>query len=228
MLIAPSLLAADFANLEKEVRRVDNADFLHIDVMDGAFVPNLSLGPGLVAALREKTRLVFDVHLMLMHPLQFIKAFADAGADLITFHPESGDDPAQVIAKIKACGKQAGLAIKPATAPEEIFPYLEGLYMVTIMSVEPGFGGQKMMPETLKKAKVLKARCPGLLIEVDGGVDRQTISLCEAAGIDIAVAGTAVFGAPDPEAAVAHFASYGPGHEALRSRMKASFFADGA
>lgn len=202
MLISPSLLAADFSDLRNELRRIQSADMLHVDVMDGHFVPNISIGPGVIKAIRPHSGLPFDVHLMMEHPFPYIRAFASAGADNITFHPECADDTQETINEIKACGKKAGLAIKPATPAEAVFPFGEQLYIVTIMSVEPGFGGQKMIPETLKKAKEIKDRFPHILIEVDGGVSRETRALCQEAGIEVLVAGTAVFGAPSPEAEI--------------------------
>lgn len=198
MLVSPSLLAADFSALAAEIERIPNADMLHIDVMDGVFVPNISIGPGVVKALRGKTALPFDVHLMIQHPLQYIEEFAASGADSITFHPECGDDPAQVVDAILASEKKAGFAIKPKTDTEVVFGQAERLYMVTIMSVEPGFGGQEMMVHTLEKIQIIKKRFPHILIEVDGGVNRETAELCKEAGADILVAGTAVFGAVDP------------------------------
>ena len=205
MLVSPSLLAADFSALAAEIERIPNADMLHIDVMDGVFVPNISIGPGVVQALRGKTALPFDVHLMIQRPLPYIEAFAASGADSITFHPECGDDPAQVVDAILACGKKAGFAIKPQTDAEVVFGQAERLYMVTIMSVEPGFGGQEMMVHTLEKIQMIKKRFPHILIEVDGGVNRETAVLCKDAGADILVAGTAVFGANDPVAEISFF-----------------------
>lgn len=202
MLISPSLLAADFSDLRSELKRIRSADMLHVDVMDGHFVPNISIGPGVVKAIRPHTALPFDVHLMLEHPLSYIRAFASAGADNITFHPECADDTRETIREITACGKKAGLAIKPATPAEAVFPFGEQLYIVTIMSVEPGFGGQRMIPETLKKAREIKERFPHILIEADGGVSRETLSLCQAFGIDVLVAGTAIFGTPSPQAEI--------------------------
>lgn len=198
MLVSPSLLAADFAALASEITRIPNADMLHVDVMDGIFVPNISIGPGVIQAIRGKTDLPFDVHLMIQRPLRYIETFAASGADSITFHPECEDDPEKVVDAILACGKKAGYAIKPNTAADEVFGQGERLYMVTIMSVEPGFGGQEMMVHTLEKIKVIKKRFPHILIEVDGGVNRETAVLCKNAGADILVAGTAIFRASDP------------------------------
>lgn len=204
MKISPSLLAADFSALGEEVKRVSSADMLHLDIMDGNFVPNISIGPGVVQALRGKTDLFFDVHLMLQHPLSYIEKFVQAGADSITFHPECPDDTAAVLEEIRQHGKKAGLAIKPKTPVSEIMPYGDRLYMVTVMSVEPGFGGQKLMPETLLKVREIKKAFPHILVEVDGGVNRETLQLCRDAGVDILVAGTAVFAAKDAKAEIAY------------------------
>ena len=203
MYIAPSLLAADFSALGQEIARIPSAEMLHIDVMDGRFVPNLSMGPQIVAALRDKTEQIFDVHLMLEHPLPYIESFRRAGADIITFHIECGDDPAELIRAIRNCGAKAGIAVKPGTPVESLFPYGADLHLVTVMTVEPGFGGQKLMPGPLEKIAVLKQKFPQILAEVDGGVNLETAGLCKEAGTDVLVAGTAVFQAEDPERAIA-------------------------
>ncbi len=150
MLIAPSLLAADFSALAQDVARVEGADMLHIDVMDGVFVPNISMGPAVVCALRDKTSLFFDVHLMLVHPLPYIETFRKAGADSITFHVECADDPNLVIDRILQCGAEAGVALKPATGAEAIGEWGSKISRATVMAVEPGFGGQRMMPGPLQ------------------------------------------------------------------------------
>ena len=201
--IAPSLLAADFSALGAEVERVRQAEILHIDIMDGNFVPNLSMGPQVVQALRPKTQQVFDVHLMLLHPLAYIPVFRRAGADWLTFHVECADDPAKVIQAIAESGAKPGLAIKPGTPVEALYPYGNKLCCVTVMTVEPGFGGQAFQEAPLEKVRALKARFPHLVVEVDGGVCPETAPLCRQAGADVLIAGTAVFGAPDPAAAMA-------------------------
>lgn len=204
MLIAPSVLASDFTNLESEVKRVASADFIHLDIMDGHFVPNISFGPDVVKQLRPKTRVPFDVHLMIFHPLQYLDRFVEAGADIICFHLECGDDTREVIDAIKARGLKAAVAIKPGTPVEEVYPFAEELFMVLVMTVEPGFGGQSFMPDMMEKVRTLKAKFPQLLVEVDGGINRSTIMEAKAAGVDICVAGTGVFKAEDPEAEIAY------------------------
>ena len=201
--IAPSLLAADFSALGREIARVPEAELLHIDVMDGVFVPNLSMGPQIVEALRDKTRQIFDVHLMLLHPARYIPVFRKAGADWLTFHVECEDDPEEVLQAIQASGAKAGMALKPGTSPQALFPYGERLHSVTIMTVEPGFGGQVLQREPLEKIRVLKERFPHLHLEVDGGVNAETARQVVEAGADVLVAGSAVYGAPDPAAAIA-------------------------
>lgn len=207
---APSLLAADFCNLERELMRVRRAgaSYLHLDVMDGLFVPNISFGIPVIASLRAVSDLFFDVHLMISDPARYIDAFAAAGADLINFHLEAAkgksDDKSHIILlleKIRSLGKKNALTIKPATDPRDLAPYLSALDMVLIMSVEPGFGGQKFMPESLEKVRYLRSERErlglGFEIEIDGGIGSGNIALVAAAGVDIAVAGSSLFGAPD-------------------------------
>ena len=158
--VAPSLLAADFSALGAELKKVREAEILHIDIMDGNFVPNLTMGPQVVKALRGKTDQEFDLHLMLRHPLQYVPIFREAGADWITFHIECDDDPRTVLASIEASGAKPGIAIKPGTPVEELFPFGEQLHHVTVMTVEPGFGGQKLQEWPLKKGGTLKAHFP--------------------------------------------------------------------
>ncbi|MDD7646231.1 MAG: ribulose-phosphate 3-epimerase [Ruminococcus bromii] len=197
MKIAPSMLASDYTRMGECVRAVQDADWLHLDIMDGHFVPNISFGPDVVHALRPLTDMPFDVHLMLSHPKRYVQKFADAGADILTFHVECEDDIEETLAEIERCGMKPSLSLKPGTPVEALFPYLDRLYMVLVMTVEPGFGGQKFMPEQLEKVRALRARRPELLIEVDGGVNRETAAACRAAGVDVAVAGTSVFRAAD-------------------------------
>ena len=191
------MLASDYTRMGECVRAVQDADWLHLDIMDGHFVPNISFGPDVVHALRPLTNMPFDVHLMLSHPKRYVQKFADAGADILTFHVECEDDIEETLAEIERCGMKPSLSLKPGTPVEALFPYLDRLYMILVMTVEPGFGGQKFMPEQLEKVRALRARRSELLIEVDGGVNRETAAACRAAGVDVAVAGTSVFRATD-------------------------------
>lgn len=204
MFVAPSVLASDFTNLTKEMEKVRTADYIHLDIMDGHFVPNISFGPDVVKQLRSKTEVPFDVHLMISHPLKYLDRFAEAGADVISFHVECDDDTQEVIDRIIELGIKPALTLKPGTPVEELYPYLDKLFMVLIMTVEPGFGGQKFMADQMDKIRKIKERCPNLLVEVDGGVNRETIHICKEAGADICVAGTAVFKAEDPAAEIAY------------------------
>lgn len=201
MKIAPSVLAADFLNLKGEMEKVKTADFIHLDIMDGHFVPNISYGPDVVKFLKKVSDVPFDVHLMISHPLKYLDTFKDT-ADVISFHIECEDDTDEVIDKIISMGKKPAVALKPGTPVEEVYKYCHKLYMVLVMTVEPGFGGQSFMAEQMEKVKKLKEKFPELLVEADGGINAKTASVCKAAGLDIAVAGTAVFRAEDPAAAI--------------------------
>jgi ribulose-phosphate 3-epimerase len=201
--VAPSILAADFGNLNAEIKRVSDAgaDLLHLDIMDGHFVPNLTMGPPLVKSIRKASELIFDAHLMITDPLKYAPAFIESGADHITFHVELDYDPAEVIKVIKDCGATAGICVKPKTPVESIFPYLDDVEMVLIMTVEPGFGGQSFMADMMPKISTLREeiRRRGLKvhIQVDGGIDGVTVETTARAGGNMMVAGTSVFRHPE-------------------------------
>ncbi len=209
MYIAPSLLSCDFSRFGEEIARMDKAgaDFMHLDVMDAHFVPNLTFGAPVLKWVRGYSDKPFDVHLMISEPLKYIDDFAAAGADIITFHVECDSNILDTLEKIKSHGLKAGLVVKPKTDIREVFPYLEKLDMVLVMSVEPGFGGQSFMADMLDKVRILKEEiCErelnDFLIEIDGGVGEQNIKMCADAGVDICVAGTSVFNAEDAKAAI--------------------------
>ena len=209
--IAPSILSADFSRLGNEITdiRSGGADYIHFDVMDGEFVPNISIGIPVLKSLRKITDMFIDVHLMITTPLRFAKAFCDAGADLVVFHVEadSYQNISDAIDVVKAQGKKVGLAVKPRTPAAVLYPFIERLDLVLVMTVEPGFGGQSFMPDQIPKIKELRhemeRRRLDCELEVDGGVDPVTAKLCKAAGANVLVAGSAVFGKADRAAQIA-------------------------
>lgn len=204
--LAPSLLNADFADLRGAISCIEGlADAVHLDVMDGNFVPNITFGPLVVRAVREITSLPLDVHLMIAHPAEFVEDFVDAGADWISFHAEVTRYPGEVLGMIHGFGKRAGLVINPQTPSDRVFEYLELCDYVLVMTVMPGFGGQEMIVEALEKVGEIKREADRLglevEVEVDGGVKTRNLPLVKEAGADIVVVGSSIYGAPDPRRA---------------------------
>lgn len=202
--VSPSLLSADFSILKEELKTVSEsgAEFIHLDVMDGHFVPNMSFAMPVIKSLRTVSDLFFDTHLMITDPLRYIKDFSDAGSDMITFHIECDSDIDETIAAIKKENKKCGISIKPKTPVKALIPYLDKIDSVLVMSVEPGFGGQKFMPEVLPKIEEIRALKPDIMISVDGGIDDKTAPLVKKAGADTLVAGSYYFKASDKKEAV--------------------------
>ena len=201
--IAPSILSADFANLERDIRRIESADYVHVDVMDGLFVPNITIGIPVVKSIRPTTALPLDVHLMIDRPVRYVEAFCQAGADIVTVHVEADteENTGKALELIRAQGRRPGVVIKPRTPAEAVLPFLDKCAMVLVMTVEPGFGGQSFMADMMPKVAALRAMIdaqnPGCELEVDGGVDPVTCRACIQAGANVLVAGSAVYKAPD-------------------------------
>lgn len=208
--IAPSLLAANFANLAEDVKRVEDggAEYLHLDVMDGAFVPNISFGAGVISALRKDSKMFFDVHLMIMEPIRYLDDFIAAGADGITVHLESCKNCREALQYIKDRNVRVGLAISPDTPWDSVLPYLDLVDMVLVMTVHPGFGGQSLIMDTLGKVKKIRQYVDenklAIDIQVDGGIGESNVGLAASSGANIFVAGSAVFKASDPKLAIAN------------------------
>lgn len=207
IIISPSILSADFANLERDIKKVEDcgADWVHVDVMDGHFVPNITIGVPVVKSLKKITNLPLDVHLMIENPDKYIEPFAKSGADILTFHYESvkENDIVNLITKIKSFGIKAGISIKPKTRPDVLLPYFDIVDMVLVMTVEPGFGGQSFMSDCAEKIKFIKQNAPeDLIIQVDGGINAQTGKICKSFGANSLVAGSYIYGADDIKNAI--------------------------
>lgn len=205
--INPSILAADFVNMQSELERIPGADFVHVDVMDNHFVPNLTFGPQMVGRIQETSPVPLDVHLMIDDPERWAPEYADLGAASVTFHLEAAKDPVALARALRARGARAGVAVKPGTDVDGLFEVLDEFDQVLVMTVEPGFGGQSFMPETIPKLSRLAAevrrRGAETWLQVDGGISESTIAQAAEAGADTFVAGSAVFGADDPDTAIA-------------------------
>ena len=201
--IAPSILSADFANLERDIRRIDTADYVHVDVMDGLFVPNITIGIPVVKSIRPTTALPLDVHLMIDRPVRYVEAFCQAGADIVTVHVEADteENTGKALELIRSQGKRPGVVIKPGTPAEAVLPFLDKCAMVLVMTVEPGFGGQAFMPDMMDKVRAIRgwidSRGLDCELEVDGGIGPATAPVAVAAGANVLVAGSAVYKAAD-------------------------------
>ena len=207
--IAPSILSADFANLERDINRISAADYVHVDVMDGVFVPNISIGIPVVQSIRKVTDMFLDVHLMIVEPIRYVEQFGDAGGDLITVHVEADTEEKihEALDKIHAKGKKAGIVLKPKTPAEAVLPFINKVELILVMTVEPGFGGQKFMADMMPKVSAIRGYInemnPECELEVDGGVDAVTCKTCIEAGANVLVAGSAVYKAADIPARIA-------------------------
>lgn len=214
--INPSILAADFANMAAELARIDAADFVHVDVMDNHFVPNLSFGPQMVERIQATSPVPLDVHLMIDDPDRWAPGYAELGAASVTFHLEAAAEPVTLARRLRAIGARAGVAIKPGTAVENLYDVLDEFDQILVMTVEPGFGGQSFMPETMPKLRALaeeaRRRGSAVWLQVDGGISAATIAQAAEAGADTFVAGSAVFGAGDPDDAIAGLRSLAARH----------------
>lgn len=207
IIISPSILSADFANLERDIKKVEDcgADWVHVDVMDGHFVPNITIGVPVVKSLKKITNLPLDVHLMIENPDKYVEPFAKSGADILTFHYEAvkENDIVNLITKIKSFGIKAGISIKPKTRPDVLLPYLDIVDMVLVMTVEPGFGGQSFMSDCAEKIKFIRQNAPeDFIIQVDGGINAQTGKICKDFGANSLVAGSYIYGASDIKQAI--------------------------
>lgn len=206
IIVSPSILSADFANLERDIKAVENAgaDWIHVDVMDGHFVPNITIGVPVVKSIRRITKLPLDVHLMIENPEKYVEPFVKAGADIITFHYEAAGEKSREILKIiKSFGVKAGISIKPKTSPDKIFNLLTTADMVLVMTVEPGFGGQSFMPDCAEKIPYIKKNSPqNMIIQVDGGINAETAKVCTSVGANSLVAGSYVYKSDDIKTAI--------------------------
>ena len=206
IIVSPSILSADFANLEREIKAVEKAgaDWIHVDVMDGHFVPNITIGVPVVKSIRKITKLPLDVHLMIENPEKYVEPFVKAGADIITFHYEAaGEKSREILKMIKSFGVKAGISIKPKTSPDEIFNLLTTADMVLVMTVEPGFGGQSFMADCAEKIPYLKNNSPqNMIIQVDGGINAETAKVCTRLGANSLVAGSYVYKSDDIKTAI--------------------------